>query len=109
MKVKIKIYLTLYILINVNTILNSARTFLWVVSHDPSLREVFDICAGDDLEMDSTKAYHGATLLGCLMTVMEQIPSVLSNEDKELLKQKSMSALAMRSYAKREQHNTSDT
>ena len=66
------------------------------------MREVFDICGGDDLELNSTKAYHGATLLGCLMTVMEQIPSVLSNEDKELLQQQCMSALALRSYTKHE-------
>jgi hypothetical protein len=70
---------------------------------------VFDICAGDDLELESTKTDNGETPLGYLMTVMEQILSVLSNEDKKLLKQKSMSTLAMRSYAKREQHNTSDT
>lgn len=70
---------------------------------------MFDICAEDDLELGSTKTDNGVTLLGCLMTVIEQILSVLSNEDKELLKQKSICALAMRSYAKREQQNTSDT
>ena len=107
--IEIIIYLTLCILIHVNTILNSERTFLWVVSHDPSLREVFDICSGDDLEMDSTKAYHVATLLGCLMIVMEQMPTMLSKEDKEVFKQKSMSTFAMLNYPKCEQQNTSDT
>ena len=37
--------------------------------------------------LGSTKTDNGVTLLGCLMTVIEQILSVLSNEDKELLKQ----------------------
>jgi hypothetical protein len=70
---------------------------------------VFDICAGDDLELDSTKTDNGATLLGCLMIVMEQMPTMLSNEDKEVFKQKCICAFAMRNDTKREQHNTSDT
>ncbi len=72
-------------------------------------REVFDICAGDDLELGSTKTDNGATLLGCLMIVMEQMPTMLSKEDKEVFKQKSMSTFAMLNYPKCEQQNTSDT
>ena len=71
------------------------------------LLELFDILPGDDLELDSTKSDNGATLLGCLITVMEQMPTLVSNDDQDVFKRKGIRALTQRNYAKREQHNMS--
>ncbi len=71
------------------------------------LHELFDISPGDDLELDPTTRDNGATLLGCLITVMEQMPTLVSDEDTDVFKQKGIRALNMRNYAKREQHNMS--
>ena len=69
------------------------------------LLNVFDICAGDDLERDATKSDNGAALLGCLITVMEQMPAVISDNDKGVFIQKGIRALTRRNYAKRESND----
>ena len=64
------------------------------------LLELFDIEMGDDLELDATKSDQAAMLLGCFITVCEQMPVVVSLQDKEIFKQKGIRALKMRSYTK---------
>jgi len=52
------------------------------------LTEMCDIVAGEDLQLDLTAQDKAATLLGILVTLVEQMPPALSLEQKQIFKQK---------------------
>ena len=57
------------------------------------LADICDITEGDDLQLDIVSRDKAATLLGMLVTLIEQLPPALSSLDLETFKQKGINML----------------
>ena len=62
------------------------------------LTEMCGIVEGEDLQLDIPAQDKAATLLGMLVTLIEQLPPTLSDEQEKTFKQKGIRALKMYSY-----------
>lgn len=62
------------------------------------LTDMCGIVEGEDLQLDMSAQDKAATLLGMLVTLIEQLPPTLSDEQEKTFKQKGIRALKMYSY-----------
>lgn len=62
------------------------------------LTDLCGITEGEDLQLDLSAQDKAATLLGMLVTLIEQLPPTLSNEQEKTFKQKGIRALKMHNY-----------
>ncbi len=64
------------------------------------LLERFDIALGDDLQLDEKAKSKSKIVMGVLMSVIEQLPKNLNQEDLERLSKKGASAMVARAIQK---------
>jgi hypothetical protein len=64
------------------------------------LLERFEIALGDDLQLDEEAKKKSKIIMGVLMSVIEQLPNNLSEEDLKRLSKKGESAMTTRALQK---------
>jgi len=72
------------------------------------LTELCHIVEGEDLQLDPIAHDKAATLLGMLVTLLEQMPPTLSSEQEHAFKQKGIRAFKMYSYQTIAKRNRND-